>query len=233
MPEDRPPAAHAQAEDLDTRRGEGRVRGRNSGLLYAAPALLVLVALVQAFLAQTQDLTPWKGGGFAMFASPDRSEHRAVRVYLQTPDGEVPAAIPAGGSGVSDRAVLRARNLPTQGALLTLAGQLGDQEWVTADGAGPRTAVSRASLTRPPAMAAGGSGGDSGDTGDDVGDGGAGGDGQRVRSSGTRDTANEQAEAPALDVQAVRLEVWRLGVDRRDGLEIVPTRLADITRSVR
>ncbi|MBJ80950.1 MAG: hypothetical protein CMH60_06500 [Myxococcales bacterium] len=32
------------------------------------PAVLVLVALLQISLAEGQDLTPWKGGGFGMFS---------------------------------------------------------------------------------------------------------------------------------------------------------------------
>jgi hypothetical protein len=58
---------------------------------YFVPALLVAVAARQFYLAHTQALSPWKGGGFGMFASVDAPQQRVVRAYLLTPDGEVPA----------------------------------------------------------------------------------------------------------------------------------------------
>ena len=41
-------------------------------------ALLVTVALGQIVLARTVDLSPWKGGGFGMFATLDGTASRYV-----------------------------------------------------------------------------------------------------------------------------------------------------------
>ena len=40
------------------------------------PALLALVACVQIGLARFTPLTPWKGGGFGMFATADGASNR-------------------------------------------------------------------------------------------------------------------------------------------------------------
>ena len=48
-----------------------------------APALLLaLVAVCQIVLAKTADLTPWKGGGFGMFATLDHNAHRRLEVVV-------------------------------------------------------------------------------------------------------------------------------------------------------
>lgn len=101
----------------------------------AVPVLMTVVALVQVVLTQTQDLTPWKGGGFGMFASVDRAEHRAVRAYLVTATGEVPALLdaPEGDPAVAGPVLIRARNLPDRGGLEALATEVGAQEWVSAE----------------------------------------------------------------------------------------------------
>ena len=52
------------------------------------PALLLLVvACVQVYLVRTQDLSPWKGGGFGMF-STNNDEHRGVDVWVEDSQGE-------------------------------------------------------------------------------------------------------------------------------------------------
>ena len=48
--------------------------------------LLVLVALVQIGLTRTSALTPWKGGGFGMFATLDHGAFRRVEVVIDAPD---------------------------------------------------------------------------------------------------------------------------------------------------
>ena len=51
------------------------------------PALvLTLVALVQVVLTRTEDLSPWKGGGFGMFATTDGSGFRRVRLFVEAPE---------------------------------------------------------------------------------------------------------------------------------------------------
>lgn len=46
------------------------------------PFLLIAVAVLQLYLVYTKNLTPWKGGGFGMFASIDRMERRPVHLTV-------------------------------------------------------------------------------------------------------------------------------------------------------
>ena len=51
-----------------------------------APAIiLVAIALNQVRLVFTRDLVPWKGGGFAMFATVDSLSARSLRAYAVGP----------------------------------------------------------------------------------------------------------------------------------------------------
>jgi len=52
------------------------------------PALMVMVCFNQLYLAFTKDLTPWKGGGFGMFATTDRMERRPVHITLNSDLGK-------------------------------------------------------------------------------------------------------------------------------------------------
>lgn len=61
---------------------------------WIAPGLLCGIALVQLAFAQFSTLSPWKGGGFGMFSTVDSPGARFLRVYLVTPDGEIPVMIP-------------------------------------------------------------------------------------------------------------------------------------------
>ena len=49
-------------------------------------ALLLVVALTQVVLVRVADLSPWKGGGFGMFATNDGSGFRFVRLFVDAPD---------------------------------------------------------------------------------------------------------------------------------------------------
>jgi hypothetical protein len=65
-------------------------------LAIALPALLLLtVASVQMTLATTAWLSPWKGGGFGMFASVDGLPFRWVRLYVSAPDRSEEVAVPS------------------------------------------------------------------------------------------------------------------------------------------
>lgn len=99
-------------------------RGRVRRLLesYAIPALLVLVALRQTFLAHERGLSPWKGGGFGMFASLDRNETRLIRCYLKTGSGDVAIRLPR--TGRVSRLASRVRSMPTRERLDALAAEI-------------------------------------------------------------------------------------------------------------
>lgn len=57
-------------------------------------ALLVVIASSQMVLAHTAMLSPWKGGGFGMFASLDARPFRYVRIYVQAPERSEELAVP-------------------------------------------------------------------------------------------------------------------------------------------
>ncbi len=48
-------------------------------------ALLLTVAVTQVVLARVADLSPWKGGGFGMFATNDGAAFRYVRLFVDAP----------------------------------------------------------------------------------------------------------------------------------------------------
>jgi len=54
-------------------------------LPYTPGVLLLFVACVQIYLAQTANLSPWKGGGFGMFSTTDGISNRSLRVYVNGP----------------------------------------------------------------------------------------------------------------------------------------------------
>jgi len=57
--------------------------------------LLLVVASTQMMLARTALLSPWKGGGFGMFASVDGLPFRWVRLYVTAPERSEELAVPA------------------------------------------------------------------------------------------------------------------------------------------
>ena len=66
-----------------------------AALAVALPtALLLSIAVVQVSLARTMRLSPWKGGGFGMFASVDGQAFRWVRVYVAAPDRSEELLVP-------------------------------------------------------------------------------------------------------------------------------------------
>jgi len=72
--------------------------------------LLIFVALNQLHLARTQDLDPWKGGGFGMFAT---SQTRHTHVFAIESGGEREVDLPRSLDDLEDRL----RVLPTEGRL--------------------------------------------------------------------------------------------------------------------
>jgi hypothetical protein len=56
---------------------------------------MLLVAAVQVVLVRTVDLTPWKGGGFGMFAAVDGGAVRSVRVVVESANGSEMRNVPA------------------------------------------------------------------------------------------------------------------------------------------
>lgn len=94
---------------------------RERWLPLLAPALLGVLALCQLALVHTAGLSPWKGGGFGMFATLDHGGFRSVRLYRVGAAGEEPIE-PA-----PERRRLRraARDLPSATHLRALAAAVG------------------------------------------------------------------------------------------------------------
>jgi hypothetical protein len=86
-------------------------------------ALLVALALTQIALAFGAQLSPWKGGGFGMFASNDHGAFRSVRVFALGAAGEERLEVPP----ELRRAELRVRELPSERALRALAEALASE----------------------------------------------------------------------------------------------------------
>jgi hypothetical protein len=55
--------------------------------LWIVPLILVTIACMQIGTARFGTLTPWKGGGFGMFASVDRPENRYLALIGTAADG--------------------------------------------------------------------------------------------------------------------------------------------------
>jgi hypothetical protein len=88
------------------------------------PALLVAVAIVQVTLAQTVDLTAWKGGGFGMFSTLDHGANRGVDIVVDAPDRSESVEIPAS----LETAAARAAACPTNRLLRALAEGVATRE---------------------------------------------------------------------------------------------------------
>jgi hypothetical protein len=98
---------------------------RHTGWRVWLPAVvLIVVAVAQVLLAKTSQLSPWKGGGFGMFATTDGMAFRHVRIFVEaegrseeleiTPSQEFSAA--------------RAQLFPSDRMLIGLAQTVADRE---------------------------------------------------------------------------------------------------------
>jgi hypothetical protein len=106
---------------------------RDRLLRAAAPSVLVLIACLQLYLAHTHDLSPWKGGGFSMFAAVDRPDRRIVRGYLETPRGRVPVPVP------NSEIRKKARAMPTAARVSRVAQTMAQSVWVAGSPDDPDT----------------------------------------------------------------------------------------------
>jgi hypothetical protein len=77
----------------------------------------MVVATTQIVLALTASLTPWKGGGFGMFATLDHGAYRGVQVVIEAPDRSEAQEIPPS----LEVAAARAASCPTDWLLRQLA----------------------------------------------------------------------------------------------------------------
>ena len=87
-------------------------------------ALLLGVACVQVALARTENLSPWKGGGFGMFSTTDDAGRRHVRVFVSAAARSEEIAITPSLEDAASRAAV----LPSHGALSRLARLVVERE---------------------------------------------------------------------------------------------------------
>lgn len=124
-------------------------------LAMGAPVLLVVVALMQLYLSANFNLSPWKGGGFGMFASVDRVEHRAIGVSFEGA-GTMTVDIEAlrDNSFPDEQLVDRVRSMPTQAAMERLGRRIDDMAWaLTPEGVlTPAGGSSNPAVDLPPAI---------------------------------------------------------------------------------
>jgi hypothetical protein len=79
--------------------------------------LLILVAISQVLLAKTSVLSPWKGGGFGMFATTDGAAFRHVKVFVEAEGRSEELEI----APSQEFSAARAQLFPSEGMLAGLA----------------------------------------------------------------------------------------------------------------
>jgi len=95
---------------------------------WLVPGLAVAIAAVQLYLTQTADLSPWKGGGFGMFAAIDAPSLRFVSAWgTDERDRPVQLDFTAELDGSTRR---RLQSLPQQTSLEMIAEQFIDRPLV-------------------------------------------------------------------------------------------------------
>lgn len=92
------------------------------------PMLAIAVALSQVARASFGTLSPWKGGGFGMFAAIDQPGNRIIAVRVEDENGHraVARLLPdtTYGGALSARARLRTRTAPSARHVQALAEQI-------------------------------------------------------------------------------------------------------------
>jgi hypothetical protein len=87
-------------------------------------SLLLVVACVQIVLTRTAGLSPWKGGGFGMFAATDGSAFRRARIFVEAPERSEELEIPISLELIAARVEL----FPSDRLMATLARGIAARE---------------------------------------------------------------------------------------------------------
>jgi hypothetical protein len=75
----------ADGEEKEISVPDRKLPTANGGTLriWLPAILLMVVAITQVLLSKTAELSPWKGGGFGMFATTDGTAFRRVRIFVE------------------------------------------------------------------------------------------------------------------------------------------------------
>ena len=111
---------------------ESKLKGTERYLPFVPMVVLLTVAAFQAYNAREHLLSPWKGGGFGMFATADQPTARLVRVFLQNDSGgrvaEIPVRLPTDLTHIG-RLAMSVRTMPRSGDTGRLAEALSKLPW--------------------------------------------------------------------------------------------------------
>jgi hypothetical protein len=99
-------------------------RGRDGWRIAAPVTILLVVAAVQVTLVHRADLSPWKGGGFGMFAAVDGGAVRVVRIFVAAPGRSEELVIPPSLEVDAERAA----TFPRPRLLARLARRVAERE---------------------------------------------------------------------------------------------------------
>jgi hypothetical protein len=91
---------------------------------FVPSVLLTATALIQIGLTRTADLTPWKGGGFGMFATLDHGAFRGVEIVVDAAERSEAMEIPPS----LETAAARAAACPADWLLRDLADGVSARE---------------------------------------------------------------------------------------------------------
>ena len=174
------------------------------------PALLTLVAVRQIYLARTQDLTFWKGGGFGMFSSVDPLRNRILRSYLITKNGEF--LVSNYQAGDIEYLASCATSLPNDKNLTRLARSIAAKKWVLHAGRvrrapGGLPLNDSASMNPPESM----------QSDDDA----------NLDFSLPPDQPSRETST-SIALSAIRLEVWRIRFEQSTS-RIIPVKLREMS----
>ncbi|KST65266.1 hypothetical protein [Mastigocoleus testarum] len=95
---------------------------------FLVPTILILVALLQFYLAHTANLSPWKGGGFGMFAAVDSPSMRVLAAEGLAEGGQL-IRLDALDS-LDNSTIRRILSLPRQIHLEQIASELISEKFV-------------------------------------------------------------------------------------------------------
>lgn len=163
----------------------------------AFPSLvLIVVACTQIWRAKNLNQSPWKGGGFGMFATSDTPGTRFFRISLVSATGEVRVGLPKDMAPQGSML----RTVPTEDNARDVARRLSGMTWVQDDLGAP---VRPGAVKAPDASLPGEAQDDTDDNAKQ----------QQVYYRNLERDEPEPAKEKILVFDRVRVEVWRYSFD--------------------